>query len=79
MSAELEARVKAVMAAVLGLEAEHIDEHVTPETTPGWDSFRHMSLVAALEEEFQVEFTDNQIADLLNYKLILHMLAEARG
>lgn len=79
MSADLEPRVKAIMAAVLGLPAERIDEKATPETTKGWDSFRHMSLVSALEEEFEVEFTDAQIADMLNYKLILHVLNEARG
>lgn len=79
MSAELERRVKDVMAAVLGLDAARIDERVTPETTTGWDSFRHMSLVSALEEEFQVEFTDAQIADMLNYKLIVHFLSDARA
>lgn len=79
MSADLEARVKAIMAAVLGLDAQRIDESVTPETTKGWDSFRHMSLVSALEEEFEVQFSDAQIADLLNYKLIVHVLKEASG
>jgi acyl carrier protein len=41
-----------------------------------WDSLRHMNLVVALEEEFRVRFTDQQIDELLSLRLILLTLKE---
>jgi len=35
-----------------------------------WDSLKHMNLIVGLEEEFDIEFNDEDIGSLLNLKLI---------
>jgi acyl carrier protein len=34
--------------------------------TEGWVSLRHITLIYAIEEEFGIEFTPDEIADLAN-------------
>ena len=42
--------------------------------TKNWDSLKHMNLITALEEEFDVIFDDQEIVDSMNYALIVSIL-----
>jgi len=75
----MEERVKAVMAAVFGIDAADIDESTSPEDLPKWDSQGHMSLVVALEQEFDVEFDDAQMLEMLSCELVVRIVREALG
>lgn len=72
----MEQRVKKVMASVFGVDPDTIRPDASPDTVEQWDSLRHMNLVVALEEEFAVRFTDQQIDELLSLPLILVTLEE---
>ena len=63
-------RIKNVMSAVFEIPEEQIKNDSSPDTIESWDSLKHMNLIIALEEEFEVEFTDNEIFELMNYTLI---------
>lgn len=63
-------KIKGVMAAVFDMQVEDIDDNASPDTIGKWDSLRHMNLIVSLEEEFSVTFGDDDIANMLNYKLI---------
>lgn len=75
----MEDRVKEIMGAVFEVEPSSINEDSSTDTIENWDSIRHMSLVVALEEEFGVQFDDDQVADMQNYKLVLLTLQEVQG
>jgi acyl carrier protein len=70
----LDQEIKAVMSAVFGVPVDHIHEDTSPETLAEWTSLTHMSLVMALEEVFSVQFTDEQIVDLLSIAQIRQVL-----
>jgi len=72
----LEERVREVMAAILGLEEDEIEDDTSPNTVESWDSLKHMNLILALEEEFDVEFSDDQVVELTSYREIRETLAE---
>ncbi len=72
----IEDKIKEAMAAVFECDIAEINEDSSPDTIENWDSIRAMNLVVALEEIFNVEFDDDEIADMLNYKLIYHTLKE---
>ncbi len=44
-----------------------------------WDSLASLSLVAIVEDEFNVTLPDEVVADLTSYELILATLAELDG
>ncbi len=44
--------------------------------TPGWDSLATTNLVAAVEEEFEVEFAAGEIEHLSSYEALAKRLGE---
>ena len=70
MGNKLEDRIKNIMSAVFEIPEEQIKDNSSPDTIESWDSLKHMNLIIALEEEFEVEFTDNEIFEMMNYPLI---------
>ena len=69
-------KLKQVLARVFNIDPEIITEQASPDNIENWDSLRHMNLVLALEEEFNVEFTDDQVVEILSYQLIKLVLQE---
>ncbi len=59
-------RIKTVMAQIFNIEAATIAEDSSPESIERWDSLRHMQLVLAIEDEFDVRFEDEDIPELLS-------------
>jgi acyl carrier protein len=76
MPAYPETKLKSVMAKVFGVPVEAITGDASPDSIEKWDSLRHMNLVLALEEEFGVELTDDQVVEILSYPLIKIILGE---
>jgi acyl carrier protein len=70
----MEVRIKQVMSNVFNLDINSINSMSSPDNIENWDSLKHMNLVIALEEEFKVEFDDEEIADSMNYALILNII-----
>ncbi len=68
--------LKKVLARVFGISEEAITEDASPDSIDEWDSLRHMNLVIALEESFNIELTDDQVGEILTYKLIKMVLVE---
>ena len=69
-------RVISVMAAVFNQPVEEVSESMSLGRTPSWDSLRHMTLVLALEDEFQMTFEVEQIMAMTNISCILQALKE---
>ena len=72
----MEEKVSEIMSSVFGIPKEQINLNSSPDNIENWDSLRHMNLVVALEEEFGVSFSDDQMSELLNYQLIVLTLKE---
>lgn len=66
----MEQKIKSVMASVFHLNANEISDDASPDTIEQWDSLRHMHLIVGLEEEFGVTFKEDEIIEMMNYKLI---------
>ena len=69
-------RIKSVMAVVFEIDANSIQDDAAPGSIENWDSIRHMNLIVALEEEFNFEFSDDEITDLLSYQLIESIVSQ---
>ena len=70
MDDSIEVRIKNVMSAVFDIPVVQIKDNSSPDTIELWDSFKHMNLVIALEEEFEIKFTVVGVLEMMNYKLI---------
>jgi acyl carrier protein len=70
----MEGRVKKVMSDVFNIDVSLINNESSPDNIENWDSLKHMNLIVALEEEFEIEFDDEEIVDSMNFALILYIL-----
>jgi acyl carrier protein len=74
----IEDRTKNILAQVFDASHDEIDEDSSIHTIDNWNSFRHMNMVLALEDEFEIEFNENQVVEIINYKTIIRVLTELR-
>ncbi|WP_406649874.1 hypothetical protein [Marinoscillum sp.] len=58
------------MAVALETDIALISENSTSENVANWDSLRHMNLIVALEEEFSIEFEEEEFIDLMSFSKI---------
>jgi acyl carrier protein len=67
-------QVVRIMSSVFGVESAEIAGGVVFGRFEKWDSLRHMALVLALEEEFGVVFSDEEIPDMMSLDLVVEIL-----
>jgi acyl carrier protein len=63
-------KIKKVMSLVFEVPLEAIADDASLDNIENWDSLRHLNLILALEEEFGVSIPDDEVGNLVNYKLI---------
>ena len=69
-------RILKIVNQVMDVPLEQLSEESSPDTVKNWDSLKHMNLILALEEEFEVTFSDEEIVDLLSVEIIVETLKE---
>jgi acyl carrier protein len=69
-------RILKVMSLVFEVPVETLNEDSSSDTIGSWDSLKHLNLILALEEEFNVEIPDEEVGNLMNYKLIKLVVEE---
>lgn len=70
----MEDMVREVMANVFGISPSNITNDASPAIIEQWDSYRHLTLVIVLEEEFGIEFEEQQIPEITSFELIINAL-----
>ena len=76
MTEPFQSRIHNVVADVLGVAPVSLTGESSPDTLPQWDSVSHLNLVVALESEFGVTLTDDDVMEMLSVSLIEAILTE---
>jgi len=71
-------QVLAVVAEELALDPRTLGPQDAPGVTPGWDSQQHMRIVLALEDRFDVRFSNDMIVQLLSARQLADHVRELR-
>ena len=69
-------KVLAVATDVFQVPPSTLGPSSSPDTIETWDSLHHLSFVLALEQEFNVQFSPEEIEQLLSIELTTAMLEE---
>lgn len=67
-------RVIELMSSVFDVDSSEIDGGVIYGKFSKWDSLRHMNLIVALEEEFDITLTEEEVTEMLSLDLIVEIL-----
>lgn len=73
---EIDHRIKIIMSTIFEIDINKINDNSSFDLIENWDSMNHMNLIVALEEEFNIQFSDDDIENLLNFKLIKFIIKE---
>ncbi|OFX38204.1 MAG: hypothetical protein A2X08_09165 [Bacteroidetes bacterium GWA2_32_17] len=74
----VKSQITKVMSAVFEVPIEDITETSSVDSIDSWDSLKHLNLILALEEEFNIVIPDEEVGNLMNYKLIELIINECR-
>lgn len=75
-------RIYTIVSKIFKVPLNTIDETSSPDTIETWDSLQHLQLILALEEEFGVQFSVDEITAMQtvgSIAAILHERTEANA
>ena len=67
-----------VMSIVLEVPVEDLNEDSSSDTVGNWDSLRHLNLILALEDEFEITIPNEEVGNMVNYKLVELLVDECK-
>jgi acyl carrier protein len=67
-------RVLNIVSSIMKWPLKKLNEDSSPKDIDTWDSLNQINLILALEEEFDVRFTDEQIVKMLSVRSIIETL-----
>jgi acyl carrier protein len=73
--AQIEPRVRELLAQVLGVPSNSIGPEFSATSTPAWTSLNHLMMISQVESEFGVFFSNQQIRDVTSFKGIVEAVA----
>ena len=72
---DIERKVLLVLSAVLKRDFD-VGSNVVREQTGGWDSLKHVEIMFALEDEFGLEFSEQELGGLDSTAAIVKAVSE---
>ena len=63
-----------IFSRMFGLEATDVSDEASVHTIEGWDSLKHINLMLAIEEEFGVSLTPEEVETMISVGLIKDVL-----
>ena len=66
--------LKQIIARVLQVSPDSVNDETSSQTLPQWDSMGHMNVIMALEIEFRVRFTVHEIMEMRDIPAVKRVL-----
>ena len=76
MMDHMEERIIDVMSSVFGVDAGTLNEESSQDNVEEWNSIKHLDLIVALEEEFDISIPIEEVGNMTNFKYIKLTLEE---
>jgi acyl carrier protein len=73
------AKVREIVSDVFGLPADRIQDTTGPGEVDQWDSLNHFRLVTAIEEEFRISLTMEEVQGVGSVAALEKLVAEKTG
>lgn len=67
------------MAAVFAMPVSDLSDISSVDNIASWDSLKHMNLILALEEEFNITIPDEDVGNMTNFKMIEFVVRDSYG
>jgi acyl carrier protein len=71
----MEEKIKAILAGILEVEPGQIGDDFGPDSCQNWDSLGNLRVITALEREFALQFTWEEISSMTDFARIRDVIA----
>lgn len=68
-----------ILTLILEVDREALSPETSPDTLEEWDSIKHMDVILALEEEFRIQFRDEEITSLGSVSALMQAITAKTG
>ena len=72
----MEQKINDILIDVLKVQKENTSEDLTMDDVNNWDSLTHMNLIVAIEDEFGIEMSGDDIAEMISFNSIKKTVAK---
>jgi acyl carrier protein len=70
MKNKFDKKIKRIMATVFEINIELISDDASPHNIKNWDSLKHIKLIFALEDEFNIRLDTDEINAMVKFSII---------
>ena len=70
----MEEKIFEIISIIMETNIELININSSSQNIDNWDSLHHMQLILAIEEEFNLEFSDQEIISMVDAQKIISVL-----
>ena len=67
----LEKKLNKIFMNTFQLKDKDVNKKISMQNITKWDSLNHIGLISAIEENFDINFKDDEIIDIINYESII--------
>jgi acyl carrier protein len=67
-------KIRYIASDVFSVPVDIINANSSPDTIEAWDSMTHLNLVLALEDEFRLHFSPEEIASMRDIATIVTLI-----
>ena len=67
----LEKKLNKIFMNIFQLKNKDVNKNISMQNINKWDSLNHIGLISEIEENFNIQFKDNEIVDMTSYKSIV--------
>lgn len=71
-----EIKLQELLSIVFKVPPEKIDANTSPDTLPEWDSLKHLNMILALEEQFDIAISEEDAMQMVSFELLVLTLRE---
>lgn len=72
----VELRVRSVIADVFGLDPDEVGLETSTQTIEVWDSLQHLTMILALEDEFDIQLDDAETVAAVSFPVITEIVRD---
>ena len=72
-------RINEILIDILGKDDLQVDLNTTAADVEGWESLKHIKIIAAIEDEFSIRFKMEEIVDMKDINSMINIIINRSG
>ena len=65
-----------ILASSIDVDSNILTDESSPDNTPEWDSFAHLNMVAAIEQEYKISLTLDEVISMQTLPKIVEVVSK---